>query len=110
MWLNGFSLNNGNILLWINLGGLFTGIILTSEFLYLSFVVYKTKSIEALGNMMYFISVGNATPLEFNDDGSEKLSQLFLYYRFMFSYIYLRGQSVLATDPLKSFPYRVESV
>ena len=69
------------VLLWINMGGLFTGVILCVEGVYLMFVACISGSIEILGNMMYFVIAGEG-------DAEHPISY-FLFYRFITAYIYL---------------------
>ena len=69
------------VLLWINFGGLATGIILLFEFCILLVLAYHGGSIEIIGNMMYYVMAGDP------NRGEDVL--LFLLYRFVFSYIYL---------------------
>ena len=68
------------VLLWINFGGLATGIILSIEFICLLTLSIYGGSVEIIGNMMYFVLAGDLK-------SSWILS--FLFYRFISSYVYL---------------------
>ena len=79
------------VLLWVNLGGFYTSIILGIELIYLVCIVFRSGSIEALGNMMYFVIVGNV-----NEKTDFKLILIFLVYRFISAYIYLTLITILS--------------
>ena len=72
-------------LMWINIGGMGTGIIIALEFIYLLITCVIYKAIMNMGNLMYFVF----------DDGSEHSGDfdimwvIFIIYRLISSYIYL---------------------
>ena len=78
------------VLLWINFGGLATGIILLIEFIYLLGLACYGGSIEIIGNMMYFVM---ASELDVLDP-----LVYFLRYRLLSSYIYLIMITLLSNE------------
>eukprot|EP01084_Bolivina_argentea_P098363 176774_1 len=82
-------------LMWINLGGMATGIIIGFEMLWLMIICVGIGTVGNMGNLMYLIydkgteDTFSIKKLDWQDGGYGSLWAGFIVYRLVFSYIYL---------------------
>ena len=76
-------------LMWINLGGLATGIIIGLEMVYLIISCYSYRAIGNMGNLMYAVLDNGYADHLWTENWKFKFWQYFIFYRIISSYFYM---------------------